>query len=85
MRAHLAELQACYDAIASTHPGTEGRVMARFAIAPTGAVEASCLVTSSLNDASVDRCVVERVLGWHFPTPDGGGWVVVDYPFVFTR
>jgi hypothetical protein len=83
--AHLGELRRCHDAIQAIHPATEGRVMARFAIAPSGIVQSSCLVTSSMNDATLDRCVVERLLGWTFRRPEGGGWVVVNRPFVFGR
>jgi hypothetical protein len=79
------EIRECYDLIAQTHPEKEGRVVVRFAIAPSGAVGSSCLVTSSVNEGSVDRCVVERPLGWRFPEPSGGGWVVIDYPFALTR
>jgi TonB family protein len=85
IRSHIDQMKACYDSIADSHPEKQGRVIVRFAIAPSGAVETSCLVASSLNEASVDRCVVERPLGWRFPEPQGGGWVVVDYPFVFER
>jgi protein TonB len=83
--AHAADMKSCYDALLATHPATQGRVMARFAISPAGAVETSCLVRSSMNDAAIDRCVVDRVLTWKFPARDAGGWLVVDHPFAFAR
>jgi hypothetical protein len=85
IRSHVADVQACYDTIALTHSAAVGRMMVRFGIAPSGGVETTCLVSSELNDASVERCVVDLPLAWKFPKPDGGGWVVVSYPFVFTR
>jgi outer membrane biosynthesis protein TonB len=84
-RSHIAEVKACYDAVAATHPDASGALRVRFGIAPSGAVETSCLVSSELNDAAVERCVVELLLSWKFPAPDGGGWVAVTYPFQFSR
>jgi hypothetical protein len=85
VRSHLSEAKACYDAITFTHGDAAGKVMVRFGIAPSGGVETSCLVSSALNDPSVDRCVVDLPLTWRFPKPEGGGWVVVSYPFIFFR
>ena len=85
IRAHVDEARSCYDAIATTKPAAVGKVMVRFGIAPSGAVETSCLVSSELDDESVDRCLLDMTHAWRFPKPEGGGWVVVSYPFVFTR
>lgn len=85
IRGHLGEVKACYDTVWTTHPDAQGRMMVRLGIAPSGSVETSCLVSSSLNDSSVELCVVDDLLRWTFPRPDGGGWVIVSYPFVFTR
>jgi hypothetical protein len=85
LREHAAEMRACYDARLPTLPRTEGRVVARIAIDPSGSVETSCLVRSSMNDAAIDRCVVDHLLTLKFRAREAGGWVVVDHPFVFTR
>ena len=85
IRAHIAEVKDCYDAIAFTQTDAKGTMRVKFGIGPSGAVQTSCLVSSELGAASVDDCVLERVLTWRFPAPDGGGWVIVTYPFVFTR
>jgi hypothetical protein len=85
VRDHAADLKPCRDALLSTHPATEGRVVARFAISPSGAAETSCLVRSSLNDASADRCILDRLLGWKFAAPPAGGWQVVELPILVGR
>ena len=82
---NLSKVRACYDAAAAANPDGRGRVMVRFGITPSGRVATSCLVSSELHDPSVERCVVDLPFGWSFPKPDGGGWVVVSYPFVFDR
>ena len=85
IRSHADEVRTCYDAVALTRPDARGKMMIRFGIAASGIVAASCLVTSELSEPAVERCVVDLPLGWTFPPPDGGGWVVVSYPFVFSR
>jgi len=82
---HAAEIRACYDRVAATHSGTEGRVVFRVGIDPTGAAGTSCIVRTSLNDTDVDRCVADLLLTWKFPAPKSGGWALVDAPFSFGR
>jgi hypothetical protein len=85
VRSHLPEVKACYDATAERHPNARGQMMIRIGISASGSVKTSCLVRSELDDAAAERCVVELALGWTFPRPEGRGWVVVSYPFVFAR
>jgi TonB family protein len=85
VRAHLDEVRECYDAIGLTQPSARGRLAIKFGISPSGAVQTSCLVSSDLGAPPVDACVLERVLNWRFPAPEGGGWVIVTYPFTFER
>jgi hypothetical protein len=80
---HIPAVRACYEATTGTRPYPEGRVFARFAIDAHGLVRDSCLASSTLNRPDGERCVVDEILGWRFPEPVGGGWVVVQYPFVF--
>lgn len=82
---HTADAKACYDAVTEAHPEAAGKLMVKFGIAPSGRVVTSCLESSALRDAVVERCMVDLPLGWTFPAPQGGGWVVVSYPYVFTR
>jgi TonB family protein len=82
---HAAEVRACYDRVAATHPGTEGRVIVRVGVDPQGAVRTSCIVRTSLNDAAIDHCLTDLVLTWKVPAPASGGWALVDHPFVFAK
>ena len=80
---HTPAVRACYEATLSARPYSEGRVFARFAIDAHGRVRGSCLASSTLNRPDGERCVLDEILGWRFPEPVGGGWVVVQYPFLF--
>jgi hypothetical protein len=82
---HAAEIRACHDRVATSHPGTEGRVIFRVGIDPSGAAGTSCIVRTSLNDTDVDRCVADLILTWKFPPRKNGDWALVDAPFTFGR
>jgi hypothetical protein len=38
---------------------------------------------STLNEPRLSECIRVRVRGWKFPSPKGGGNVIVTYPFLF--
>jgi len=83
IQAHIPEVQDCYEAILKgSPPFPRGRVRVRFAIDGAGQVRHSCVVDTTLGNATCERCIADAVLGWRFPKPVGGGWVVVVYPFV---
>ena len=50
--------------------------------AGTGQVVASLVQSSTLNSMPVEQCIAQAVRRWEFPKPQGGGIVVVTYPFV---
>lgn len=80
---HVAEVRFCYQQGLQSRPDLEGRVVVSWIISPSGAVQSSSLnPTSNLGDARVEQCVVQAVRRWTFPSPDGGGMVGVNYPFV---
>jgi hypothetical protein len=82
---HAAEVRACLKRVAPTHPGTEGPVVVRVGIDPTGAIGTSCIVRASLDDAAVDHCLTDLALTWRVSSPASGGWALVDYPFAFAK
>jgi hypothetical protein len=59
-------------------------LLTRFAIDRAGKVPYSCAVESTVNDLLIDRCILDEILHWEFSKPRGGGWLVVQYPFVLT-
>ncbi len=81
---HINEVRFCYERALQRRPDLAGRISVRFIISATGAVQTAALGSSTLGDAEVENCIVQAVRRWTFPQPDGGGIVVVTYPFVFT-
>jgi TonB family protein len=82
VRAHINEVRHCYNQGLVRDPNLKGRVAVQFTIGPTGKVPVAVVAQSSLKDGSVANCVAKAVKRWTFPKPQGGGNVVVTYPFV---
>ncbi|MBX7078810.1 MAG: AgmX/PglI C-terminal domain-containing protein [Nannocystaceae bacterium] len=82
VRAHINEVRHCYNQGLVKDPNLKGRVAIQFTIGPSGNVPVAVVQESSIKDTSVGQCIAKAVKRWTFPKPDGGGNVVVTYPFV---
>jgi TonB family protein len=74
----------CYDKELVRKTGLEGRVSVQFIIAANGQVINSFMNSTTMNNVNVEKCVIDAVKRWQFPSPAGGGIVIVSYPFNFT-
>jgi TonB family protein len=80
---HLAEVRSCYEQGLWVSSELTGRVSVEFVIAPNGRVLNAVLQESTLKNPPVETCILRAVRTWNFPSPEGGGIVVVGYPFTF--
>jgi hypothetical protein len=80
---HINEIRFCYEQQLNAHPDLRGRVSAKFLIAPSGAVQSSAIEHSDLGIPAAEQCIAKAVARWTFPAPEGGGIVIVSYPFMF--
>jgi len=78
---NLGQVTHCHEQALASNPGATGRVVVRFLISPTGAVQASVVASSTYPVPSAAQCVASAVRRWQFPAPEGGGVVSVNYPF----
>jgi len=72
----------CYERELVKSPNLMGRVMVQFTISAQGSVLASLVQSSTMNNVPAEQCIAAAVRRWEFPKPQGGGIVVVTYPFV---
>jgi hypothetical protein len=79
---HVNEIRFCYEQQLIAHPDLQGRVSAKFIIAPTGAVQTAAVTQSDLGNPAAEQCIAKALARWIFPAPEGGGVVIVTYPFV---
>ena len=81
IRAHLAEVEACYLEALRRDVNLRGTVTVRFLIEADGHVSAATPVGDTLGDTRATQCIARVVTSWRFPAPEGGGRVSVTYPF----
>jgi len=80
----LNEVRFCYEEGLRSLPELAGRVAVKFVISPSGAVQGASVAANELTGggAQTAQCIANAVRRWSFPAPDGGGVVIVEYPFV---
>jgi hypothetical protein len=65
--ANLPELQACWDEVASEHPGAAGSLMFDVELRRSGSVEWVDIQFDELGIAKLSACTVRRIKRWRFP------------------
>ncbi len=83
IRRHLNEVRYCYELELIQRPDVRGRVAVKFMIAPTGKVRSAAVVGDNLGSYRMERCLLEAVQRWQFPSVPDGGFAVITYPFLF--
>lgn len=85
MRSVVNEMRACYESrVLATQPDLEGRLVSSFLIAPDGTVEEVSFHEDAIGSAPLRECISSVLRGLRFDAPDGGGYVGVNYPWVFS-
>ena len=64
VNSHNAAIQYCYQRELKRNPTLKGKLVVRFTIAPNGKVKKVDIVSSTINNPRVERCVVNRILRW---------------------
>ncbi len=82
VRANQAALRYCYETEVQRQRALKGKVMVQWRVDRSGAVPTARVTSSTLNNSTVEGCIVRQVRKWRFPKPDGGE-VNVIYPFLF--
>jgi len=83
IRRHQNEIKFCYEQELQKNPSLAGKVAVAWTIDPTGAVAEANVSESSMGNANVESCMVQRIRRWKFPEPQGGGVVQVTFPWIF--
>lgn len=83
IKTKLGQILYCYERQLSANPDLFGKVAVKFTIGPSGSVEQQLIGDSTLKNATVEGCILNRVAAWKFPNPQGGTRVMVTYPFLF--
>jgi len=81
---YWSQFKWCYSRELDKDPNLYGKVTVTFTISKGGRVSEASVLNSSMNDLNVESCVLRTIRRINFPPPDGGGEVIVTYPFLFT-
>lgn len=80
---NLGRVRYCYERQLAAEPALYGKIKVGWTIAADGSVTTQKIEQTTMNNAMVEGCILRQVAKWTFPRPDGGGDVVVAYPFFF--
>lgn len=61
---HNSSIQYCYQRELKQNPELKGKLVVRFTVTPDGKVKDVKVISSTLNNFSVERCVVSRIKRW---------------------
>jgi len=64
VRGHLAAIQYCYKMELKRDPSIKGKVIVRFIVNPDGHVIDASIVSTSLNNQRVEKCILDKILKW---------------------
>jgi len=84
IRRHKNQIHYCYQRELTKDPSLAGELVVRFVIARDGSVSSAQIDSTTLEQPSVESCVVGRFMRMQFPEPLGGGVVIVEFPFTFS-
>jgi tetratricopeptide (TPR) repeat protein len=82
VRRNFGRLRLCYAAALAKRPNLQGRVVMRFTIDRTGALERPVRLAPSFAIPTLDDCIIKAMSKLSFPAPDGAP-VTVAYPLLF--
>lgn len=83
IKRHQNEIKFCYEQELQKNASLAGKVAVAWTIDPAGAVSDANVSESSISNANVESCIVQRIRRWKFPEPQGGGVVNVTFPWIF--
>lgn len=83
IKRHQNEIKFCYEQELQKNPALGGKVAVAWTIDPAGSVNEANVSESSISNANVEGCILQRIRRWKFPEPQGGGVVNVTFPWIF--
>ena len=76
--------RSCYQRQLKKNPDLSGDIGVKFGIGEDGKVTGAKIDSSTMNNTSVEKCIVKHIYGLQFDPPAGGSTVLV-YPFSFSK
>ncbi len=61
---HNSSIQYCYQRELKQNPDLKGKLVVRFTVTPEGKVKDIKVISSTLDNSSIERCVISRIKRW---------------------
>jgi biopolymer transport protein ExbD len=84
IKRNMEMMRTCYDAALDRDRALAGKITIKFVIAADGTVSSSAVKSTDMADPVFQTCMTMAFKSMRFPLPEGGGIVIVSYPFVFS-
>jgi hypothetical protein len=84
IKQNMNQIRYCYQVELKKQPALQGKITVKFVISATGSVSKAEIASSTMDNPTVESCIVSRFLTFQFPEPRGHGIVIVSYPFILT-
>lgn len=85
VRRNIGQIRFCYEQGLQLNSSLAGRVAVNWVIDGNGGVKVARVKNTSLNNKTVEDCILRRLRTWKFPIPEGNQEVPVSYPFLLKR
>ncbi len=85
VRRNIGQIRFCYEQGLQMNSALSGRVAVNWVIDGSGRVKTARVKNTSLNNQTVEDCILRRLRTWKFPIPEGNQDVPVSYPFLLKR
>ena len=83
IRLHSNAIRGAYERRLIQNPTLAGRITVQIVISPSGTVANASVQSSTLDHPGLEQDILNVFRRIRFPTAEGGGVVIVNYPLVF--
>jgi TonB family protein len=84
VRRHLADVEGCYEKGLKREPKLAGSLKVKFTVATGGRASSASVVSSTLGDSRMEKCVVDAVKSWEYPQNMCGCETAITITFEFS-
>lgn len=82
VKKQLKEIQYCYTKALTTRSNLHGKVVLEWVIGEQGRVTSVSVKKSNLGSKEAEKCIMDRLKNWRFPSPPANMEATVVYPFI---
>jgi len=83
VKTRMDKLRGCYRRERQKHPTLAGQITIRFVVNRTGGIGSAVVKNSTIQNETVEQCVLEEFLKMRFPRPPGNQEFTASYPLIF--